>query len=613
MDFTTENFNQYLFYDIEVFKYDALVVFKDIEKNIVAEFWINRNKVDCIKGFPRRTLQGAVEGKTLVGYNNHNYDDYVLSEMLSFTPTNAGIKRVNDNIISGLEPGVDLKVQDTLDCFRQINVSHPSLKKIEANLGLNIEETSVPFTIDRELTEKEKEQTVFYCESDVDATIDIFKLRWGTYFVPKQSVVDLLPEGDGRREYAKRWNTTTLTAHVLLGDRYKADSRPFWTNYYLGEKQDEILEKVPDPDILKMWNEDNPAKGDAESKDKHISIKDLGCSIEFGFGGLHGVNARDREFRNVKLLDVASMYPNIIINLNALDELGKHTVTDRYKGLVDKRIAVKHTDQQLQQALKLVINSTYGLLKNQYALIRNYNAAKSVCMFGQIALYDLAEKLYHAGYTLINLNTDGVAFNGGDSESYKKIWHEWEQWWGLTLEEDDFDFWYQKDVNNYVARQRSKIKVKGGDVGKYHDSINLESGEMKGNSWFSTNTCGIISKCLVEKILNRQDPLKTIYQHIDEPVLFQYVLQAGSTYKGTFDEEGRQYQNVNRVFAVCDKGVRLHKEYEDGRRIDYPDTPKQQWVYNGDLSEIDKDTFSDRLDVDWYADLARKKCQQWGV
>lgn len=48
-----------LFYDIEVFQEDSLVVFKDIEKNLVAVF------VNDFKG-----IYELIKGKTLVGYNN---------------------------------------------------------------------------------------------------------------------------------------------------------------------------------------------------------------------------------------------------------------------------------------------------------------------------------------------------------------------------------------------------------------------------------------------------------------------------------------------------------------------------------------------------------------
>ena len=40
--------------------------------------------------------------------------------------------------------------------------------------------------------------------------------------------------------------------------------------------------------------------------------------VQFGFGGLHGAHKRIKRAENVKLLDVTSMYPNIILLLNVL-------------------------------------------------------------------------------------------------------------------------------------------------------------------------------------------------------------------------------------------------------------------------------------------------------
>ena len=56
-----------LFYDIEVYKYDAFVVFKDINKNTLRIFHNNFEE-----------LQDFIKGKILVGYNNYFYDDLIL-------------------------------------------------------------------------------------------------------------------------------------------------------------------------------------------------------------------------------------------------------------------------------------------------------------------------------------------------------------------------------------------------------------------------------------------------------------------------------------------------------------------------------------------------------
>ena len=61
-----ESLDELLFYDIESFKHDAMVVFKDINYNIVGEFHNN------FEG-----IHDVIQDKILVGFNNYHYDDYV--------------------------------------------------------------------------------------------------------------------------------------------------------------------------------------------------------------------------------------------------------------------------------------------------------------------------------------------------------------------------------------------------------------------------------------------------------------------------------------------------------------------------------------------------------
>ncbi|MGK9347534.1 hypothetical protein, partial [Melissococcus plutonius] len=160
----------YLFYDIEVFKEDSLVVFKNLKKETVKIF---HNNFDGILEL--------ITDKILIGYNNYGYDDVILTAMIEhWTPYQ--IKQLNDRIIGGervkkVHPSIQ-----SLDCFQQIDVAKPSLKKIEGNFGKSIIESKIDFTIDRKLTPEELKETIDYCSYDVDTTIDVFKLRQKDYF-----------------------------------------------------------------------------------------------------------------------------------------------------------------------------------------------------------------------------------------------------------------------------------------------------------------------------------------------------------------------------------------------------------------------------------------------
>ena len=63
-------------------------------------------------------------------------------------------------------------------------------------------------------------------------------------------------------------------------------------------------------------------------------------------------------------------------------------------------------------------------------------AALSVCVYGQIALYEFCKRI--APYsTILNINTDGVAFIPHD-EAYILVYKEWEKEFLLQLEEKRF-------------------------------------------------------------------------------------------------------------------------------------------------------------------------------
>ena len=187
-----------LFYDIEVTAFDSLVVFLNRNKEEVAHFWNNRNRktTDDPSGF--EDIPDLIRDKTLVGYNNYFYDDNILTVMMnSATSMPNFIKATNDKIISGERfSGRKSPLIRSLDTMQQIDVSHPSLKQIEGNMGISIVESSVDFNIGRPLTDAEREEMLYYCRHDVAATVDIFNLRQKSYFDTKESLLKQLREED---------------------------------------------------------------------------------------------------------------------------------------------------------------------------------------------------------------------------------------------------------------------------------------------------------------------------------------------------------------------------------------------------------------------------------
>lgn len=579
-----------LFYDVEVYKHDSFVVFKDIDKNTIG-FFSNKD------GF--NGLQEFIQGKTLVGYNNNHYDNKILYKMAQPFPEDMNdvkqyqIKKLNDKIIAGEGRNERTISNKTYDCFQQIDVGFPSLKKIEGNIGKMILETDIGFDIDRSLTDDELQTEIDYCSYDVAMTVDVYKEREANYFEIKEQLIDLL----GNKN-ALKWNTTTIATNILLRKKQTA----MWSTF-LTRLPDGYLKGI-DPQIVEMWTARKP-------KQKSYTMVDFDNEIEFGFGGLHSVHNRIKDVKDVKLLDVASMYPHIILNIGALP---REALT-RYQNILNERIEIKHKDKKKSDALKLILNSVYGNLKNKYSPLLNEQAAVGVCVYGQVALYTLAKRLSET-CTIIQTNTDGVAFTT-ESDEYLKVWEDWEQEFKLTLEEDKFTRLIQKDVNNYIAIEPDgSIKVKGGDVSRYH-----------GDAKFKNNNARIIDIAIVDYLVYGVPVLKTLKDNLHRPHLYQYILQAGGTYKGTFDSNGNKLQKVNRIFAMKQKTPEPYLLYKVKENVDeetkevieswarFPDAPENMLMWNDEVYKEDGTSnvtdFAKNVDINHYYQIITKKLERW--
>ena len=154
-----------IFYDFEVFAYDWLVVLIDLNAK---QETVIINDPDKLKGFYESHKETI-----WAGYNSRHYDQFILKGILcGFNP-----KKVNDWIILDDKPGY--RFSSLFRNFPLINydvMPNPpiSLKALEAFMGHSIKETTVPFDIDRPLTEAELAETVKYCRHDVEETVEVW-------------------------------------------------------------------------------------------------------------------------------------------------------------------------------------------------------------------------------------------------------------------------------------------------------------------------------------------------------------------------------------------------------------------------------------------------------
>ncbi len=154
--------------------------------------------------------------------------------------------------------------------------------------------------------------------------------------------------------------------------------------------------------------------------------------IDLKFGGY--VYSEPGIHTDVALLDIQSMHPNSAVNMNYFGEY-----TQRFKDILDARIAIKNheydklenmfdgklikylTDdtlaEQLATALKLAINSVYGLtsatFENPFRDARNVN--NIVALRGALFMKTLQDELVERGYTVAGIRTDSIKIPNADN------------------------------------------------------------------------------------------------------------------------------------------------------------------------------------------------------
>lgn len=536
-------------YDIEVFSDDWIVDFRDPE--IEDSHVVIHNDNFHLKAF--------LEQPDLVigGFNNKHYDDWIILTMI-LGGSNVEVKRHNDFIISGGNgwefPFIQYQKKpfNSFDLRDDIADKGLSLKAVEGNLHLPIVESSVPFDIDRPLTPEELEEVIAYCKNDVDATCRLYQERKTDYIDSKILVSQMygvpIEEGIGL-------TNAKLSARVLNA---KHESRDDERDYHVPEclDQDLIPAKILDF-FMQIRDLSIPATklfgtGKQGSKgmtlDVWVETASGRCPVTYAWGGVHGAKpaftAEATAERLIVNYDVSSLYPNSMINFGYCSRSMEDP--DAYKKLVATRLEAKKAGEtEKATALKLVVNTVYGAMLNQYNDLADRRAGRSVCITNQLAMTQLIVMLASRCQTIdfININTDGVMFFIDKTEDTlsSEIVSEWCQITGFEMERDDFEKVIQKDVNNYIGiKVGGKMKTKGGFVSLY-----------KGGN-FKTNSLPIIDKAVVEFLVKGTPPEETIRSETDI-FQFQSIVKTGGTYEGSYhyiNGERVEIQKVNRVYAV---------------------------------------------------------------
>lgn len=616
-------------YDIEVFKYDWIVVFYDVAANTWSVFHNDNMGI----------LQFMSQKDTIFcGFNNKHYDDQVVKAMCCGAD-NTLVKQINDFIIVQDRPGWEhyfLRQNkfwfESFDLMDDTQVG-TSLKHIEAHLGMDIEESEVDFEIDRPLTREEIQSTIHYCKHDVKATAKLLTLR-KNYLECKIHLGSLCstPLPPAKALYLTNARLAAKFLDATYVQRY--DGREY-------EYPSNLRKELVPPEVLSFFEQilDAGIPDDVLFKRK-LEIFIGFCLCVFAWGGVHGsltqyhVKADDDVV--IQNRDVGSLYPSLLdlynyISRNCADP-------NKYRNTKNERLAAKAKgDKKTANTLKNPLNVTSGAMDQPTNPLYDPRNARSMRISGQLFLTTLVMELIQKCETfkLINFNTDGLAYSVSRRELplVDKICAEWEKSTRFELETDDIQEMWVKDVNNLMfIKTNGEIKTVGG----YLNYGIAEKGAWKINNDFT------IVKDAVVAYFAYGTPVEDTINGCDDIFKFQIIAKAGGGYKSCYrvppDFEARKkawsrenrhrttnntwryppmrwdnydgprsaVQKVNRVYASKNPNMgTIVKVKPDGTVGKIGGIPESCIIDNKNKLTIDS------VDRSWYINLAKKYVEDY--
>ncbi|WP_266138824.1 DNA polymerase domain-containing protein [Bacillus amyloliquefaciens] len=557
-----------IFYDFEVFKNNWMVVLIDYDtkkgKVIVDD-------VDELKRFYK-----MFKDDIWIGYNSRMYDQYILKGiLLGMNPYYISSRIINDNVkgFNVVREGYKIPLNNF-----DITTGFHSLKQLEGFMGSRIKESSVPFDISRALTEKEIKEVVEYCIHDVKQTIEVFDNKKEEF----ESQLALIEAFDLEMSMFTK-TKAQLSAFILGAEKQGNRGDEFelrFPNTLKIEKYKHIVDWYRDPENLDYT--------------KKLNVDVAGVPHIFAWGGLHGALPKYKDEGIILCCDVASLYPSIMIEYDYISRNVKNPL--KYTEIRDTRLELKRKKDPKQAPYKIVLNSTYGAMKDQYNPLYDPLMANNVCLAGQLLLLDLIEKI-EPYCKLIQSNTDGLFMKvekESDIDLIKEVAKEWETRTRLDLEWDVYEKIYQKDVNNYIIIDKDqKYKSKGAYVKKLN---NLDY------------DLPIVNKALIE-YFTKGIPVEKTINDCNQLREFQKIVKVSNKYMYALYGEERLPEKVLRVFASKDKNAKGVFKVKTEERIEkIGNTPPRCFINNDNVIDL---KVPDYLDKEYYIEIAKKRINDY--
>lgn len=467
-----------VFYDVEVFPNLFLVNWKLQGKENPVIRMINPTPADIEKLLTYR----------LVGFNCRRYDNHIMyARLMGYT--NEQLYNLSQRIISAQKgdrnnglfgEAYNLSYTDVYD----YSVTKQSLKKWEIQLGIHHQELGLPW--DQPVPENLWPKVAEYCDNDVIATEAVWDATQAD-FMARCIQVDIVKKMHGI-DACVNDTTNTLSQKIIFGsnrkpqdvfnwrdmskpvgsDQYEEYRRKFGPNYRFRVFNDEGLPQyrdyIPGEVLPKGWSILPFFKG---YKFDHGKSTYLG--EEIGEGGR--VYSEPGMHGGVWDGDIASQHPHSAI----AECIFGPEFTKIFEELVMGRVSIKHKDfdlagallggalkpylneemaKGLAQALKIVINSIYGLTSASFENpFRDPNNIDNiVAKRGALFMTLLKREVQKRGYTVAHIKTDSIKIPDA-TEEIKEFVIKFGREFGYEFEtEADFEKFCIVNAAVYVAK-----------------------------------------------------------------------------------------------------------------------------------------------------------------
>jgi predicted ABC-type ATPase len=404
----------------------------------------------------------------LVGFNNRSYDNHILYARY-LGANEAELYRLSQRIMDNDDSAKygeawNLSYADVYD----FSSDKKSLKKWEIELGIKHMEMDIPW--DQPVPENRIMDVVDYCANDVIALEAVWD-ECKADFVARQTLADMsgLTVNQSTRQHVMR---------ILFGNEKKPQGQFVYTD---------LSEMFPGYEF------DEFSKTEKSKYREEI----------IGEGGY--VHAEPGIHRNVAMLDVASMHPTSLIELNLFGPY-----TKKFQKIYEARLALKHDDpdafaknmpgvawpqsksetKALSDALKLVLNSTYGYTCAKFANPARdpRNKDNIVAKRGALFMVDLKHAVQEQGFTVVHIKTDSIKIANATPDIIAFV-QEFGSKYGYTFEHEAT---YEKMclVNDavYIAASREPRNpdLRDGDAGYFDLKWTATGAEFKHPFVFKT-------------------------------------------------------------------------------------------------------------------------------